>query len=314
MAYDETTAFLQSQATTALTEARNNASRIYSLPPQVTLREPQFDVDLTKPDIGPPPNFGDLFQGGDSTDPTIQYLNEQSDKWIQKYFPSISGNLRSIPDDWLAGVIGGTRPFGTDNTVFELVWHNARDRAYRTRNSEVRTLESEFSTRGFELPPGALVDALASAEQRASDAIMEINIQQAMKDADIKNDLLKFAVQTAATYKLGIMDSLVNFYRSWITLPDKDIERARIKAQAMSALYSALSTYYNVEISFEELRLRAAQIESGIDIDVDRNRLNRQGNFGPTAAALGSAVSAFANLAGQANQGGGSLAAKIETL
>lgn len=313
MAYDETTAFLQSQATTALLQAQNNASRIYSLPPQVNTRDPSFSVDLTKPNIGPPPTFGDLFQGGDSTDPTIQYLNEQSDVWIQKYFPSISGCLRNVPDDWLCGVISGVKPFGIDSTIFDLVWHNARDRAYRTRASETRTIEADFSARGFSIPPAALVDAITRAEQRASDAILEVNVQQAIKDADIKNQLLQFAVQQSITYKLGIMNSLVDFYRTWLTVPDKDIERARIKAQAMSALYGALSSYYGVEISFEELRLRAAQLEADVDLGVDRNALTRQGNFSSTASALGQAVSSFANIAAQANVAGGSLTAQIET-
>lgn len=309
--YPETTAYLQNQATEALLQAQNNAARIYSLPPQVNLREPTFDVSLVKPNIGPPPSFGDLFQG-DNTGSTIDFLNDQSDKWIQKYFPSISACLRNIPDDWLCGVVSGVKPFGIDKTIFDLVWHAARDRAYRTRASEVRTLSAEFSSRGFELPPGAYVDAITSAEQRASDAILEVNVQQAIKDAEIKNELLQFAVNLSATYKLGIMNSLVTFYRNWLDTPNQDIERARIRAQAMSALYSALSAYYNIEINFEELRLRAAQTEAGIDIDVDRNRLNKQGNFAPTASALATAVSAFANVAAQASQAGGSLTAQIE--
>lgn len=314
MTYDNTTAFLQEQAARALLEAQNNASRIYSLPPQVNTRDPSFSVNLVKPDIGPPPAFDDVLQGSDSTESTLVYLNEQSDKWIQKYFPSISGSLRNIPDDWLAGVVSGVKPFGIDKTIFELVWHNARDRAYRTRASEVRTIDAEFSSRGFSLVPGAMVDAITQAEQRASDAILEVNVQEAIKDAQIKNELLQFAVNLSATYKLGIMDSLVNYYRTWITAPDKDIERARIKAQAMSALYSALSTYYNVEISFEELRLRAASAGADIDLGVDRNTLARQGNFGATASALGQAVSSFANIAAQSNAAGGTLSAQIEAL
>jgi hypothetical protein len=314
MSYNDTTAFLQSQATAALVEAKNNAGRLYSLPPQVTLREPNFNVNLNKPDIGPPPNFGDLFQGGDSTDPTIKYLNEQSDIWIQKYFPSISACLRNIPDDWLCGVISGVKPFGIDKTVFELVWHNARDRAYRTRNTEVRTLEADFSSRGFSLPPGAMVDAITAAEQRATDSIMDVNVQQAIKDADIKNELLQFAVQQSITYKLGIMNSLADFYKTWVTLPDKDIERARIKAQAMSALYSALAAYYNIEITFEELQLRAAQADAGIDIDVDRNRLTKQNNSGMAASGLGTAVSSFARVAESALAGSSSLTAEIASI
>jgi len=315
MAYDDTTAFLQSVATDALNSANNNASRIWGLNDvTANLREPNFAVSLDKPDIGPPPTFGDLFDGGDNTDPTIQYLNAQSDAWVAKYFPSITGCLKTIPDEWLCGVIGGTRPFGIDSTVFDLVWHNARDRAYRTANSETEEITAAFSARGFSLPPGALVDAIARSEERASDTILEVNIQQAIKDADIKNELLQFAVAQSIAYKTAIMGALVDFYRTWLTVPDKDIERARIKAQAMSALYSALSAYYNVEIRFEELRLRAAQTDAEIDLGVDRNRIGRQGHFTGLAGPFASAVGSFANIAAQAAVAGGSLTAEIETI
>lgn len=51
------------------------------------------------------------------------------------------------------------------------------------------------------------------------------------------------------------MSALADFYRMWITVPDKDIERAKVKAQAQASLYSALSSYYNVEISFRRAAL-----------------------------------------------------------
>ena len=315
MAFEDTTGFLQGIATRALLDAENTKSSILGLREgNARTRDPRFSVDITKPNMGPPPTFGDLFQGGDSTDGSIQYLNEQSDKWIQKYFPSISGNLRNIPDDWLAGIVSGVKPFGIDKTIFELVWHNARDHAYRSTNSDVRTLHASFSSRGFSLPPGALVDAITEAERRASDAILEVNVQQAIKDADIKHQLLQFAANLAVTYKIGIMDSLTNFYQLWSNLPDKDIERARIKASAMSSLYSALSTYYNVEISFEELRVRAAQAKAEVDLGVDRNKIAEQGDQLGKASALGQAVSAFANVAGNASQAASTLDAKIESL
>jgi hypothetical protein len=75
-----------------------------------------------------------------------------------------------------------------------------------------------------------------------------------------------------------------------------------------------LSSYYNVEIAFQELTLRAATADAGVDIDVDRNRLSHEGHFGATASALGQAVSSFANVAAQASVAGGSLTAEIETL
>lgn len=314
MAYEETTAFLQAQATNALNQASNNASRIYSLPPKVNLREPNFNVDLVKPVLDAPPQLSDLFNEGDTTQDNLQWLNAQADEWIAKYFPEINGCFKNQPEETLCAIISGTRPFGVDKTVFEQVWNQARDRAYRTVQSETDTIRATFSSRGFTLPAGAMVDLVAQSEQRATDSILDVNRDQAMKDADIKVDLLKTALTLATQIKLGVMAAMADFYRLWITLPDKDIERARIRAQAMSAFYSALSSYYNVEISFQELTLRAAQADAGVDVDVDRNRLTHEGHFGATASALGQAVNAFAGVAEAANVAGGTLSAQIEAL
>ncbi len=312
--YNETTAFLQSVATNALNQASNNASRIYSLPPNIALRNPHFDVELSKPNIGPPPVFSDLFNEGDSTDPTIQYLDSQSDVWIAKYFPQLAGDFKSQPEDVLCGILSGVKPFGIDKTIFDMVWHQARDRAYRTATSEQRTLEASFSARGFALPPGAYVDAATQIEQRATDAILDVSREQAIKDADIKQRMLEIGLQLSTQLKVGIMSALADFYRMWVTLPDKDIERSRIKAQAMSSLYGALSSYYNVEIAFQDLKLKAAQTAAGVDVDVDRNALNRQGNYSSTAGALGQAVASFARVAGDATQAGGTLSAQVEAV
>ncbi|UXJ54871.1 hypothetical protein [Pseudomonas citronellolis] len=312
--YSQTTAFLQSTVTNALQQASNNASRIYSLPAPVNLRNPNFNVSLNRPNIGPPPVFADLFTEGDSTDPTIQYLNSQSDAWVAKYFPQLASNFKNQPEDVLCDIIGGVKPFGVDKTIFEMVWHQQRDRVYRTVEAEKRSLEASFSARGFQLPPGALVDALAQVEQRGTDAILDVSREQAIKDADIKQRMLEMALQLSAQLKTGIMSSLADFYRMWVSLPDKDIERARIKAQAMSSLYSALSSYYNVEIAFEDLKLKAAQASADVSISVDRNALVQQNNSAASVGALGQAVSSFARIAGDASQAGGSLTAQIEAI
>ena len=314
MSYDETTSFLQGLAQQALTAASNNASRIYSLPPSASLRNPNFSVTLEKPNIGKPPVFADLFVGGDSTDPTMLYMNQQSDQFIAKYFPQMSAGFKNMPEEALLGILSETKPFGIDRTIFELVWHQARDRAYRASSSDQRTLEASFSARGFTLPVGAMIDAIGQSQQRATDAINDVSRDQAIKDADIKQRMVEIGLQLSTQLKVGIMSSLADFYRVWVTLPDKDIERARIKAQAMSSLYGALSSYYNVEIAFEELRLRAAQLKAGVDLDVDKSRISQQQLYTSVAGALASAVNAFADTAGSASQAGGSLTAQIEAI
>lgn len=312
--YSNTTDFLQGVASDALTEASNNASRIWGLE-NVTAntRDPRFSLTIDKPDIGPPPQLSDLYEG-DSTDPTVQWLNEQADAWISKYFPEINGCFKNQPEETLCAILAGTRPFGLDKTVLDLVWNQARDRAYRTANTEKDTATAVYAVRGFTLPAGALADTIAQIERRATDVALDVSREQAIKDADIKVDIFKLGLQLSTQLKTAILSALADFYRLWITVPDKDIERARIKASAQAALYNALSSYYNVEIAFQELRLKSGQTTADIDISVDRNTVAKQGNYMGIAGPLSAAVSAFANTAGNAAQAGGSLTAQVESL
>lgn len=312
--YGSTTAFLQSVTSDALTQASNNASRIWGLEnTTASTRDPSLSIIVNKPDIGAPPTLGDLI-GGDSTDPTIQYLNEQSEAWLEKYFPAINGCFKNQPEETLCAILAGTKPFGLDKTVLDMVWNQARDRAYRTKESERRTVEAQFSSRGFTLPAGALVDVLTQIEQNAADAALNVSREQAIKDADIKVDIFKLGLQLSTQLKTAILSTLAEFYRMWVTVPDKDIERARIRAQAQASLYAALASYYNVEIAFEELRVKAQQAGAEVDLGVDRNALTKQANYMGIAPSLATATSAFANTAANAAQAGGSLTAQVESL
>ena len=312
--YGSTTSFLQQTVTSALNSASNNASRIYSLPVRESLREPTFSVALTDPDLDPPPSFDILFTDSDTRDEDVAWLNAQADAWIAEYFPTLNACLQNQPEEVLCGILSGVKPFGIDSTIFELVWHQARDRAARTTSSSSATAAATYSARGFSLPPGAFAAVLSQIESEGRSSVLDVNRDQAIKDADIKVDLLKHAMSLGVQLKLGVMGAMTDFYRVWATMPDKELERARVKTQAMAGFYSALSSYYNVEIAFEELKLKSAQLEASTDIDVDRNRLAHESHYSSTAGALGQATQAFANVAAQAAQGSGSLTAQIASV
>lgn len=318
--YSASTDFLQKLANSAMLQVDNTRSMIWNLIEPTNdfayLREPDFTYSVSKPSLGTPPKLSDVLDLGDTTDTRLEKLNADAAAWMDKFFPSMDKCLRELPEDWLCGVISGVKPFGQDATVFELVWHRARDRAYRTMATEQRQLEAAFTGRGFTLPPGAMVAAMGEAAERADTAILDVNREQAIKDAEIKLEILKFAEQQALTYKLGILQALADFYRQWIALPDQDLERARLKAQALSSLYSALSSYYNVEVAFEELGLKAKQADVQTDLEVDRNRITNRKNSDASgkAAALANAARAFGDVASQAAASAGTLTAEIESL
>ena len=311
MSYVQTTNQLFQTVGQAFNRASLSAARIGETFPRLKETSANHSVRTKRM---PTPVFSDMFEGDNPNagSELVSELNDQVDAWLAKYFPSINGQFQNVPEDWLVSVISGVKPFGIDSTVFDLVWHNARDRAYRTVTSERRTLEATFSQRGFTLPPGALVDALAQSEQRGTDAILDVNRAEAIKDAEIKQDILKYAVGISSQLKQGILNTSAEFFRVYHSAYNNNLERTRIRASAYSAYYNALSTYYGVEVGWEELRLRAAELKAGVDGGIDRNRV-AVSTGGGAPAAHAQASRGFSEIAASAASAASSLVAEIET-
>lgn len=311
MSYETTTEALFDTAGDAIMLASLSAGRISSAP-RPTLKETGFSYTVGDSDLDEPPRFSDMFDGVGDPNDDILLINDQVDAWLAKYFPAINSGFQGVPEDWLIGVISGVKPFGIESTIFDLVWHKARDRAYQTTETEQRTLRATFSERGFTLPPAALVDALAQSEQRATNAILDVSRDQAIKDADIKNDLLKHAVTVAAQLKQGILNTSADFFRAYHRVYDSELERIRARTQAYAAYYNALASYYNVETSWEQLRLRAAETGANVDNAIDRNRISVFSEDG-AASAHAQASRGFADIAAASANAAGTLNAEVYT-
>lgn len=311
MSIDSTTQELFSLAQTALGFASGSAGRI-NVGEKPALKETAFSYTVGNIGLQAPPKFSDLFGGTDNAASNISSVNGEVEQWLATYFPSISSGFKGIPEDYLIGVISGVKPFGMAGTIFETVWQQARDRAGRTVRSERATLSAAFSSRGFSLPPGALVDQLAQSERRATDAVLDVSREQAIKDADIKNQILQQAVQLSTQLKLGILNTAADLFRAYTSLYQLDAQSAQIKASAYQAFYNALSSYYNVEVNMEQLKLRAAETKAGVDNEIDSNRI-RNYAADSTGSAHGQAANAFANIANGAASAAGTLEANITT-
>lgn len=304
----ESAEFLQTFSQDALSRAANLSGRIGSFSPGPSNID--FNFTPSKPNISKPPAIGDLL-GEDTKGSSIEFLNRETEKWLDKYFPNLNSCMKYQPEEWACGILTGQEPFGLSREVFETVWHEGRDRAYRAAGTEKAQIQADHNLRGFSLPNGAMVNAMRSAEIRASEAIAEVNRAQTIKEAEIKLDLVKFAASTAAQIKTSMMQALANFYQQWAAVLNRDVDMARSKAQAYAALTSALSSYYNVEMGFEELRLKAAQAKSGVQ--EAKAKIGAQEGQVKAAqySALASATKAFADAAGSAANAQGSLQAEL---
>lgn len=311
--YSSTTAQLFASAQRALSLASLSSGRIGSDPKPI-LSGASMNYEVGTKNFGAAPQFSDLFPGSDSTEATISALNGEVDQWLEKYFPSINGGFKNVPEDYLVNVISGVKPFGIEKSVFDLVWQQARDRAYKTVRSERSSLEATFSSRGFSLPPGALIDVLAQSERRATDIAIDSVREQAIKDADIKVDILKHAVGLASQLKMGILSASADYFKAYYSVYNLNNETAKIRAQAYSSFYDALARYSGAETSWEALRLQAAVEKSNVELGSDRNKIGLYSGGAGSNQGQGQAVDGFAKAAGQALNAAGSLTAQIASV
>lgn len=301
---------LFSMAQSALSTARTQASRIAFSAPNASGGSLSYTARKSSGATKPAALSGMLSE--DDSAARLQFLDAEAEKWMDTYFPELQACLKSEPERWLCGIITGQKPFGLSEDVFRAVWLQARDREYRTRNSAASQLRGDFSRRGFSLPPGAMIAAMSRVEREASDAIGAVNIAQAIRDSEIKLDLLKFAEEQALLLKRGILSALADFYRTWVELPNKALEASRLKVAAYQSLNSALSDYHRVELGWEELRLQAANLRMNGQLDESRIRVSAATGDSRNAA-VANAVRAFGDVAASAANAAGTLQANILT-
>jgi hypothetical protein len=308
MSIESSQNFLQSYAEDAIGRAQALANRIGSFVPGSTTVD--FNFTPVRPNIQAPPAIGDLL-GSDTSGASIAFLNGETEKWIQTYFPNLASAAAGQPEAWAEGILSGAEPFGLSRDVLEAAVHDGRDRAYRVADSEKEQIRAGYSLRGFATPPGAAVAAMNNAEIRASDAIAELNRAQMIRDGDIKVDLAKFAAGLSQQLKTGMLQVLANFYNQWVGVLNRDTDLARSKAQAYSALTSALSNYYGVELGFEELRLKAAAGKADAQEATNKTKLQEGDVRANQNRALAQAADAFAKAASAAANAQSSLQAEL---
>jgi hypothetical protein len=311
MSIDDTTNQLFALAQQALGYASGSAGRI-NLSAKPTLKETQFSYTVGSIGLQAPPKFSDLFGGTDNAASNIASVNGDVEQWLATYFPSIYGGFKDVPEDYLVDVISGVTPFGTASTVFDTVWQQSRDRAGRTVRSEQANLGSTFKSMGFKLPQAALVDVLAQSERRSINAVLDVSREEAVKREDIRLQILQQAAQLSTQLKLGILNTAADLFRAYTSLYQLDAQSAQIKASAYQAFYNALSSYYGVEVSLEQLKLRAAETKVGTDSKIDVNRIQNHASSS-TGKSHAKATNAFASIANGAASAAGTLEAHITT-
>lgn len=224
--------------------------------------------------------FEQFFTGDEDTpDDVIARANTQVAAWVDSYFPALKECFQNVPESWVCDVISGVRPLGNSETAIEVAWRVAKANQHRDTQSARKTLYAEFASRGFSIPPGAMLSAMERLHERGMDLSSAANREAALKDVDIQVQLLQTAVEVSARLKQGMLGIMADYFRVITSLSNDaaryGIEKARIKAQADAQFNEAMLRFSDINQGYyRSLRDNLLQYNGQV-IDLFNSNLSR---------------------------------------
>ena len=164
-------------------------------------------------------------------------------------------------DDWICNTIltGGD---GVPPDIEAAIWQRARARDTQEAARMTQEALSQFSSRGFSLPSGALAARVLEVQQEAANKGSTLSRDQAIKSFDVQLDLLKLAITEGVKVRIGMMGSLGEYMRAWLAPQTNAIDYANRLADAKAKLWASTSDYYRAMIQEADLGLKSTQIEA----------------------------------------------------
>ena len=188
-------------------------------------------------------------------------LNAEVDAQLAKMNPEYHAQMAKLEDKLSRFMEGGTAlPVAVEQALFNRARDKTNGEYLKTRD----TIFKEGAKRGFTIPAGAQFSALAQARQAAGDNNARAAMDIAVKQAELEQQNIQFAVTQSANLRGVILNSLASWFGSLIQLNGQSLEYARDTLQAAIALYDTLVKVagarveiYKAEASIYEVRLKA---------------------------------------------------------
>jgi hypothetical protein len=162
--------------------------------------------------------------------------------FLTRFYPNLTPLMNAV-ESWLLNTIqnGGS---GLPVAIEEAIWARTRDRAVREGQRQKAEAVAEFASRGFSLPPGALLSRTDSIDQDTQNKVAEAARDIAIDQAKQEIENIRFAISTAAGYRQNAIQSALTYLREWMQIPETAAKRAAMLAELRMKLWETTAMYY----------------------------------------------------------------------
>lgn len=205
------------------------------------------------PQIAPNSSSNVILNEGDKI---LQSLKNNFDQFFDAYFPDECDYLAKA-QAWLCQVIdnGG---IALSPEIEALIYGRDKDRIEGEYIKGMDEAASLWASRGFPMPPGALVAAQLTARENADKLLGDASTALAIRQEELRIDTVKFAVERALDFRVKAVAAAADYIQVLMGGYDAGFKVLQNQNDAQARLISAASEYYRVRLGVEELRFKAS--------------------------------------------------------
>ncbi len=256
------TSFVFPEPPSALTDvipAPVLATRTEPDAPQILL--PVFSAIKPDDDISAPTDYAEQFEAAyrDQAPSMYAALDGQMDAMLTRYNPRYHEQLAALEERLATFMAGGTglTP-GVENAIYERSRGKLAAEHRRVRD----TAYSDAAKRGFILPDGALNAAVNQSRQVAADNNARAAVEIAIKQAELEQQNIQFAVTTSASLRTATMQGVLSYHQNLVAINGQALDYAKAILNAAVQVYEALVRAFTAKL--EAYKAEAAVYETQV--------------------------------------------------
>lgn len=234
-----------------------------TVPVAPDLQIPLFNSAAPTEDITPPEDYAEQFMSAyrDISPTMVAALDGQMDTFISRYNPRYQAQLSALEDKLSQYLAGGTALAPTiENAIFERSKDKVNAEYRRTRD----TAFGDAAKRGFTMPDGAVMSAVRQARQGGADNNARAAVEIAVKQAELEQQNIQFAVTTSAQLRNAVMSASLSYHSNLVQLNGQALDYAKSVMSAAIEVYNTLVKAfglrleaYKADVQVYEVRIRA---------------------------------------------------------
>lgn len=221
------------------------ADRPEPVKPQVML--PEFSavrpVNTAQAPADLAADFERGFQGAQTA--LVSSISGYVDQMLDRYNPQYSSQMARIEAQLTRYMEGGT---GLSPDVENAIYERGRDKIQAEHARARDAAWSDAASRGFTLPDGVLHATVARSRQAAADNLARAATEIAIKQAEMEQQNLQFAVTTSTGLRTAVMSAALNHWQTLASISGQAIEYGKTVASLLVETYNARVRAFQVEL------------------------------------------------------------------